>query len=268
MRKKTRLMGAAMLGAVLLPLGASTAFGETESAGAPTETTRACSAELPSDPTAAANRFLRLVDTLDRQGLTQAEIDAKLAKDNCLDRVDTGDGAETRGDPGNEITLNKPKIYKVSGKNLYVASAGWKWLKIPSKVKGYDAFGLSFSKKVAPLGHVLKYRGKFLDWKTTEQAAKSNAHGSGFIFNEGPRIGAGDTADLQGRIGEMAITFKAAKSGCSNLQAFSKYGHTWNSTNVSGITIGAESIGFTWSTSSNKWQQASQPSSEVRVCRS
>ncbi|AKH84083.1 hypothetical protein AA958_19980 [Streptomyces sp. CNQ-509] len=267
MRKKTRLIGAAMVGAVLLPLGASTAFAGPESAGAPAEATRDCSAPLPDDPTAATKQFLTLVGTLDDRGLTQAEIDAKLAADNCLDRVDSGGGVDTR-DPDDEITLSRPEIYKVSGKNRYVARAAWKWTKIPKEVKGYDGFGLSFSKKVAPVSHVLRYRGKFMDWKTKTQAKASNSYGSGFIFNEGPRGGTGDLADMQGRIGEMGITFKAAKKGCSRHQVFSAYGHTWNSTDVTGMTIGADSFGFAWSSSSNRWDQASRASSEVKVCRS
>jgi hypothetical protein len=268
MHTRTRLVGAAMVGAVLLPIGASsTAFGEPASAGAPTEAPRACSAELPDDPTAATNRFMTLIQTLERQGLTEAEIDAKLAADYCLDRVDGGGEADTRGNPDEEIALSKPKFYKIKGKkNQYFVKAAWKWLKIPKEVKGYDAFGLSFSKRVSPLSHVLQYRGNNFGWKKTSQAETSSSYGSGFIFNEGPRI-TSPLNDMQGLTGEIGITFKAAKKGCSNHQAFSKYGHTWKSTNVTGIGIGSNSISFAWSSSSNKWQQASQPSSEARICR-
>lgn len=267
MQTKTRVVGAAaIMGAVLLPLAASTAFGEPESTRAQTGTARACSDELPDDPTAATSRFLTLVRTLEDQGRTQAEIDAKLAADNCLERVDGGgDEVGTLANPDEEIKISKPEIYSVVGKNLYMARGSWKWIEVPNKVKGYDAFGLSFSKKVAPQSHVLQYDGEHFKKKTTSQAETSNSYGSGFIFNEGPRNPVYD--DMQGRTGTIGVSFKAAKKGCSNHQVFTKYGHTWNSTSVTGIAVGTTSIGFTWSDSGSKWQQASLPSSEVKVCR-
>ncbi|MEO3763772.1 hypothetical protein [Streptomyces sp. B8F3] len=267
MRMKTRVAGAAMAGAVLLPVGASTAFGESASTGSAAEATRTCSADLPDDPTAATNHFLTRIHTLESQGLTQARIDAKLAEDDCLERVDQGGEVGTRANPDDEITISKPVFYKVSGTNKYFSRAAWKWMKVPDKVKGYDGFSLRFSKKVAPVSHVLRYRGKNLGWKSTSQAETSHTRGSGFIFNEGPRITGPVIADMQGLTGELGITFRKASTGCTTIQGFSKYGHTWNSTNVTGITIGATSIGYTWSSTSSRWQQASQPSSEVRICR-
>jgi hypothetical protein len=265
MQKKTRLVGAALMGAVLLPLAASTAFGEPASTGAQTGTARACSDELPDDPTAATSRFLTLVQTLEDQGRTQAEIDKKLAADNCVERVGGGDEANVLSNPDEEIKISKPEIYNVVGKNLYMARGSWKWIEVPNKVKGYDAFGLSFSKKVAPQAHVLSYDGEHYKKKTTSQAETSNSYGSGFIFNEGPRNPVYD--DMQGRTGTIGISFKAAKKGCSNHQVFTKYGHTWNDSSVSGIAIGTTSIGFTFTDTANKWQQASHPSSEVKICR-
>ncbi|MDW6061465.1 hypothetical protein SAZ11_29915 [Streptomyces sp. FXJ1.4098] len=159
MHTKMRLVGAAVAGAVLLPVGASsTAFGQSAPAGA--TAARGCVSKLPDSAKAQTDRVTALIQKLEGQGLSQERIDAKLAADYCLERVDGG-GSElsTLGNPDQEIKLGKPIIYKTSGKDRYIAAASWKWKKIPKNVKGYDAFALSFSKKVTPLAHSLVYRG-------------------------------------------------------------------------------------------------------------
>ncbi|NUS84214.1 MAG: hypothetical protein HOY75_16115 [Streptomyces sp.] len=269
MHTKMRLVGAAVAGAVLLPVGASsTAFGQSAQAGAGATAARGCVSKLPDGAKAQTDRVTALIQKLEGQGLSQERIDAKLAADYCLERVDGG-GSElsTLGNPSDEIKLSKPIIYKAEGKDRYIAAAGWKWKKIPSNTKGYDAFALTFSKKVTVLAHTLQYQGKgnVYGKKKMTQAQTTGGYGSGFIFNEGPKLG---TADMQGYQGLMGISFKASKRGCWDLQAFSKYGHTWKSSSVTGIGIGRWSISLTWANNSNKWQQASQPSREVRVCRS
>ncbi|MER7794600.1 hypothetical protein [Streptomyces sp. NPDC097640] len=266
MHTKMRLVGAAVAGAVLLPIGASsTAFGQSAPTGAPAA--RGCVSKLPDDAKAQTQQVTALIEKLNSQGLSQDRIDAKLAADHCLERVDGG-GSEfsTLGNPSDEIKIVKPAIYKAEGKDRYIASAGWKWKKIPSNTKGLDAFAISFSKKVTPLAHSLVYRGngQVFGKKKMTQAFKSGAYGAGFLFNEGPNMG---KIDMQGYQGVMGISFKASKRGCWNLQAFSKYGHSWKSQSATGITLGLTSIGFNWANTGNKWTQASQPSKEVRVCR-
>ena len=270
MHTKMRLVGAAVAGAVLLPVGASTAFGQSAGAGAGAAA-RGCVSKLPDSAKAQTEQVTALIQKLDSQGLSQERIDAKLAADYCLDRVDGG-GSElsTLANPSDEIKLSKPVIYKTSGKDRYIAAAGWTWKKIPKNVGGYDGFGITLNKKVAPLAHSLVYQGNgnFYGKKKMDQAEQSGPYGAGFVFREGPRLYWQGKTDMQGYKGLMGISFKASKSGCWGVQAFSKYGHTWKSTNVTGFSIGRWSIGIDWSTTSNKWQQASQPSSEVRVCRS
>ncbi|MES4902483.1 MULTISPECIES: hypothetical protein [unclassified Streptomyces] len=266
MHTKMRLVGAAVAGAVLLPVGASsTAFGQSAPAGAPAA--RGCVSKSADDVKAQTQQVTALIQKLHSQGLSQERIDAKLAADYCLDRADGG-GSElsTLSNPDQEIKLSKPIIYKASGKDRYIAAAGWKWKKIPSNTKGYDAFAISFSKKVTPLAHSLVYQGngRVYGKKKMDQAEKSGASGAGFLFNEGPHV---TRTDMQGYQGLMGISFKASRSGCWNLQAFSKYGHSWKSQSAIGISLGLTSIGFTWENNSNKWTQAPQPSKEVRVCR-
>lgn len=270
MHTKMRLVGAAVAGAVLLPIGASsTAFGQSAPAGAPAA--RGCVSKLPDDAKAQTQQVSALIQKLNSQGLPQDRIDAKLASVYCLERVDKG-GSEfsTLGNPSDEIKIAKPVIYKTSGKDRYIASASWKWKKIPWNTDGYDAFGITFSKKVAPLAHTLTYSGKgyLYGKKRIDQAEESGPYGTGFLFNEGPWTPWKGKVDMKGYQGVMSITFKASKSGCWNLQAFSDYGHSWKSNSATGFSIGKSSIGVTWKKSSNKWQQASQASSEARVCRS
>ncbi|MFD8384928.1 hypothetical protein ACFV2X_41490 [Streptomyces sp. NPDC059679] len=270
MHTKMRLVGAAVAGAVLLPVGASsTAFGQSAPAGATgAAAARGCVSKLPDSAKAQTDRVTALIQKLEGQGLSQERIDAKLAADYCLERVDGGGSdLSTLGSPSDEIKLSKPVIYKTSGKDRYIAAAGWKWKRFPGNVNGYDAFGITFSKKVTPLAHSLVYQGNgnLYGKKKVTQAQESGPYGSGFLFNEGPRnIYRGD---MQGYQGLMGISFKASKVGCWNLQAFSKYGHSWKSTRATGFSIGKWSIGVTWTNYNHNWQQASQPSKEVTVCR-
>ncbi|MFF2845033.1 hypothetical protein ACFVT5_01705 [Streptomyces sp. NPDC058001] len=206
---------------------------------------------------------------LEAKGLTERQIDARLAKDYCVERVDTGAGADeivTMGNPSDEITLYRPKIYKVLKKWEYIATATWKWKKIPGNVKGRDGFAITFNNKVTLIDHSLWYAGReFYKQKTMTQAESSGAYGVGFTFNEGPKLVS--KVDMQGYKGGMSVRFKASKSGCWNVQTYSKYGHSWKSSSMTGISLGKSSIGFSWSNNSNKWQQASQGSKEAKVCR-
>lgn len=50
------------------------------------------------------------------------------------------------------------------------------------------------------------------------------------------------------------------------MQAFSAFSHTWDKTAVTGISFGLDSVGFSWSTTSDRWKRASQPGNVYRVC--
>ncbi|MEU1667832.1 hypothetical protein ABZ547_30515 [Streptomyces sparsogenes] len=273
MHAKARMLSVAM-GVVALPaFVAPTAAGQSgspEGRSTPNQEIRlqtggSCASGLPDAPGGGAEKVSALIDRLTAQGLAQDEIDAKLAQDACLQRVDDGGGdVTTLGNPDDEISIGKPLIYRPAGKSYYIAAASWKWKKIPKDIDGYDGFGISFNKKVTHLAHSLTYKGKYYGKKKMKQAEDSGPYGAAFIFNEGPRGYAG--LDIQGRRGTMVIAFKPT-SGCQKVQAFSKYAHTWKSTSVTSASIGKWSIGFAWTNYDHKWQQASQPSGEAKVCR-
>ncbi|MGO4429986.1 hypothetical protein AB4Z54_67365, partial [Streptomyces sp. MCAF7] len=85
MHTKMRLVGAAVAGAVLLPVGASsTAFGQSAPAGAGATAARGCVSKLPDSAKAQTDRVTALIQKLEGQGLSQERIDAKLAADYCL----------------------------------------------------------------------------------------------------------------------------------------------------------------------------------------
>jgi hypothetical protein len=50
------------------------------------------------------------------------------------------------------------------------------------------------------------------------------------------------------------------------IQAFAKYAHSWSSTAVNGIGVGVNSLTVQWSSSSNGWERASQPSQGLNPC--
>ncbi|MBT2508600.1 hypothetical protein J7I98_22465 [Streptomyces sp. ISL-98] len=80
-----------------------------------------------------------------------------------------------------------------------------------------------------------------------------------FIFNEGPRI---PDWDMQGYTGRATVSFRPrAHGGCWNIQAFGTYGHTWQSTGISSVTLRRRAITFGFS-SSTKPLAADQPTGQ------
>jgi hypothetical protein len=62
------------------------------------------------------------------------------------------------------------------------------------------------------------------------------------------------------------IFYDIGTIGCGTLQAFSKYGHDWASTTINGFSVGPWTLGLQWSSSSNRWERVSQPSTAVTPC--
>ena len=66
--------------------------------------------------------------------------------------------------------------------------------------------------------------------------------------------------------GEMVVQFHAV-SGChSNFQAFFDYGHDWSSTTITGISIGVDSFGISWSTTVHKFEATRYSTTPITVC--
>jgi hypothetical protein len=219
---------------------------------------------------------------MERQGLTQTAIDARLAADHCVQRVDGGGtGLRPMGEPAREITVGRPAIYKIQkpkkskGKatTYYIATASWRWNYVPSNVKGYDAFSLRFTKKISEQSHSLTYsgNGRFYGSKTINQAERAGSGGVGFIFNEGPRTHIPMPLDMQGHTGRMTVSFRPSKPGCWYVQAYAQYAHSWASNSVTGISLSAgrdnAGFGINWQENKHHWRQTSQPSAEFKVCR-
>lgn len=264
-----RLLGATALSTVLLPLGASS---DAADRTATPPASPACVSPLPDNPRAAAERLSTLITRMQGAGLTQHSIDARLAERHCVKRVSPSTPEyATRSNPEDEITVHKPVIYQPNSKPLYIASASWKWKRIPSDVKGYDGMALRFSKKITDLGHSLSYQGNgsFYRKKTMRQAEETGSAGTSFIFNEGPRLFGG--RDMQGYQGTLTIVFKPSKVGCWNLQAYSRYAHSWGSRSVTGFSVelgrGDGGFGISWANNKEGWKQSGQASRETRVCR-
>lgn len=65
--------------------------------------------------------------------------------------------------------------------------------------------------------------------------------------------------------GDILLIFDPTGTSCRDYQAFFKYGHTWDTTSVTGISLSSASVGFTWSTTSNHWFLATN-SNTYHIC--
>jgi len=137
------------------------------------------------------------------------------------------------------ISLTPPTIWLAGSSSDYrlYASAKYKWTSPPAagstcrvKVGGPDGFAITLNKSVTNKGVT------FYTCNSNNKCQYDDAYA-----------------------GNITYSFKSSTTAC--VQAYSKYGHTWNSTSVNGFSIGPWSIGIQWSSSSNYWQKSSQSGS-------
>jgi hypothetical protein len=165
------------------------------------------------------------------------------------------------------IALPAPTIWlngSSQGYRLY-ASAKYKWTNPPdgpfpctTAVGGPDGFAMSLSKSVVNKGVSFYTCSSVNKCQYTYGWLETNSsYGAGYAFQD--RAGAALNGFFPAYSGSIVYAFMANPSQC--VQAFSKYGHTWNSTSVNGFSIGPWSIGVQWSSSAAHWQKASQSGS-------
>ncbi|MFB6723152.1 hypothetical protein ACFCV3_23430 [Kribbella sp. NPDC056345] len=167
----------------------------------------------------------------------------------------------------NAISLTPPTIWLAGSSSDYrlYASAKYKWTSPPAagstcrvKVGGPDGFALTLNKSVTNTGvtfYTCNSNNKCqydYGWLET-----NSSYGAGYAFQD--LAGTYLTGYSDAYAGNITYSFKSNVSAC--VQAYSKYGHTWNSTSVNGFSIGPWSIGIQWSSSSNYWQKSSQSGS-------
>jgi hypothetical protein len=229
---------------------------------------------------AKVDDFVR--DLPERAARDQKGIDAQLLKRFCLERINGG-GMEPVS-VNSDAKARPPAIYWDSASGQYMSLSYWDWqnrnFEWPTtgthgstyNIGGPDGFGIAYDKPVYMRSYRMSYWGNDTSWfptTTTYTASSANAYGVGFTFQDRVKrtnYNGNKITDSNAAHGQIVNFFLNGQSGCRSIYGFSKYAHTWSSTHVTGVSIGAYSIGFSWNTTSNQWTSASQPGQQASVC--
>jgi hypothetical protein len=213
-------------------------------------------------------------------GKTQQQIDSRLATKFGLIPASTSPRIVTPfdGTGGSALVLSAPTIYRDACAGVYTATANYHftaWTDGLSlnggNVGGDDGFGIAFSRKVTT---VVDY--SMATWGKTSHYARSysrlhvetaNTDGVTYVGqdtawrNPTQMVGPQDYNFYNG-----SLVYDIGNIGCGSIQAFSKYGHDWSSTDITGFGVGPWSLSLQWSSSTHRWEKSSQPSNAVTVC--
>jgi hypothetical protein len=162
---------------------------------------------------------------------------------------------------GGDVTLSRPTVLWDNSYHYYVVSAQCEWNSTSawgSDCRGYgacggnNAVGIHVSNPVNVMGSYSQFcdeNGQNCDlgW----QSANSN-YGIGRTWND-RKLWAGHT--YVGHAGYFSMSFRTPSSGCYNFVA--EMTHTWESTGVSGVSVGPAGINFNLSSAGHDWKKAS-----------
>ncbi|WP_147315400.1 hypothetical protein [Asanoa ferruginea] len=220
--------------------------------------------------------------------LTQAgATDAQIKKSLGLIRV-PGDSAPDVAplSSNTSATVGTPSIYYETARQLHYASTNFRWTNLSTmgdgaygggNVGGRDAFAIRFSQDVQNHGVAASFcPGNWTGatpYPTTKPGCivvspeDNNSDGASFAYQDrtqGARCSGTDYPSCGiyvGAQGTLVFTFKKTGTGC--LQVFSKYGHTWSSTTISGVSLSNSGITMNFSSTSNKWEISSPNSGKL-----
>lgn len=270
-------------GATLLLVAGATIAGISPVQADPTESL--CSpARVGEADGQAENEAVNLATIEMRQrGESQAAIDSYLEAQYNMTLVSGESSSEDLQLQGQSaLTVPKPSVYRDSCTGRYSVFATWQFTNIDGiddghplgcvgtcNVSGEDGFGIALNRSVNSVsGYSLTTCGK----TTTFACSTSRMH-----VEEGGAAGVGYAGLDKMYYGGACcrtdynfwwgqIVYSIDSPGCGSLQAFSKYGHTWNGTGVN-VSVGVPlSVSLSFSSTSNRWQLGSQPSNSVTPC--
>jgi hypothetical protein len=178
-----------------------------------------------------------------------------------------------------EMTMSKPTYAFDSYTGFNEIFANWHWTYNRSNIDGLDCGTGRHGNDGGPDGVAVSFSGPvdFQAWSdyhygdthgpwTKTTAEKADDYGVGFT-NQDTVYGA--PCDDSMAYGYVWAEF-SVPNGCATLHSYARYDHTWNSTSVTGISIGASTtgadIGFSWNTNSNHWDATSLPSAYTHMC--
>lgn len=220
----------------------------------------ASSAATGATMRSSTNSVVDQITHLSMRGVPDAQIASRLG----LERV--GGGTTVAPATSSQVSVVTPVMWRAHT-GIYYLKTGWGFTTSrpdgagSGNVGGYDGFAFSLSHSVINKGGELYicprkvtnfkcfYATNYWDNSAVGQAWRFQdrsqllgypPHYSGFNYSTSSGI---------------AVFAFTPLSGC--LQAFAKYTHTWSSTSVTGVDIGAWSVGFQWSNNNNYWQRTS-----------
>lgn len=153
---------------------------------------------------------------------------------------------------GSDVTVDRPYAYFDTQGNRYVAVAKYRWTpeRWDGNPGGPDGFGIAFNQTVTRLGEGARFCDRYGYNCTSGWIESNNSYGVGFAFQDKYVSG-----KYRGAQGLVTMSFRKNRTGCH--QFWSKYGHSWSSTSVTGVSIGSGSVGISFSSSSNRFTVAS-----------
>jgi uncharacterized protein with LGFP repeats len=182
------------------------------------------------------------------------------------------------------VDVDVPYIYRDSDGMHYVAGA-FRWhnnewrndfggtASGTASVGGLDGLGVRFSQDIVNNGGGMTYApsgfvgtGPFpsvshFSPTTTTAFWDNSAEGASFQIQDkvwGTNCGGADfptCMQYNADYGSIDFKFKRLSAGC--LQVFTGLAHTWNTTNITGFTVGLDGFGLSWANSGSGWLRTS-----------
>jgi len=239
-------------------------------------------------PTVSKSNYAKVLNAdlvkMSRSGLTTGQISQRLARQGITtaSRPTSGIVPFTTA---NDISLPNPSILYDSCSRIWSAYATWNFTSIsalagdrngpasPQNIGGNDGFGMAFSRNVTSVtsysldtwGLGSYYPVSYSRAVPVDAGTDGVAYDGQDAFCSGSPRGPCTVSDYSFYHG--SLIYSIGSIGCGTIQAFSKYGHDWSGTSLSGISVGLPlNIQISFSSSSYSWVRASQPSSPVTPC--
>ncbi|TDC75852.1 hypothetical protein [Streptomyces hainanensis] len=222
-----------------------------------------CVPEITLEDEAGARELLARVDALAAAGEDAAGIDAVLAEEACLVRV----GAATEVPSTPNLVVDAPDVYKiatVNGRDRWVAMTDWAFQSLPGyPMAGRQSVATWFDSAVSPVLQVVHHSGNTAEFPNTSSdgAAALNGYGVGFLI-----IPSRSATDMNVATGRTALVFEGSTGVCKTLTARSAFAHTWNSTDITGLSIAAAGPTFGWTGGTDRALNVSPPTTVTGVC--
>jgi hypothetical protein len=220
-----------------------------------------------------------------KSGATSRQVaDDLLAKYGVVTKTATSDTVTPLSSQGNVSVASPQILYDSCGGGWYVY-ASYRWNSMTAvhddayaggcgptcNVGGEDGFGVALSRNVAAVrSYFMQTWGQTSYYPVSSgRTYASDANTYGVTFKGQDRFCPYScidhtTPDYSFYNGELF--YNISSIGCGTIQAFSKYAHDWSSTTINGFGVGPWQLNVSWSSSSNRWELASQPSNAVTPC--